>query len=221
MSWPVVSLGSVCRVTPGFAFKSADFAREGIPVVKIASIRDDHTVDLAGIQCWPTDLFSERLRKFVLKDRDIVIAMTGATAGKLGRVRTSETLLLNQRVAKIEAVHAESDYIWCVLSSGEYRKRFFDSAGGVAQPNMSGGQIEAISIPLPPTTAQKEIASAITAYDDLIENNRRRMKLLEDAARLLYQEWFVRLRFPGHERVRVKDGVPEGWEKRRIGDIAD
>jgi type I restriction enzyme S subunit len=64
-------------------------------------------------------------------------------------------------------------------------------------------------------------ASILSAYDDLIENNRRRMQLLEQAARLLYQEWFVRLRFPGHEHVKIKDGVPDGWGKRRLCDIAD
>ena len=60
----------------------------------------------------------------------------------------------------------------------------------------------------------------LAAYDDLIENNRRRVALLEQTARLLYKEWFVHLRFPGHEHVKIKDGVPEGWEKKRLGDVA-
>ena len=62
-------------------------------------------------------------------------------------------------------------------------------------------------------TTQKQIADILSAYDDLIENNRRRIQLLEQSARLLYKEWFVRLRFPGHEHVKIKNGVPEGWEK--------
>ncbi len=76
-------------------------------------------------------------------------------------------------------------------------------------------------IPLPPLRVQHEIAAILSAYDDLIENNRRRMALLEESARLLYREWFVRLRFPGHEHTRIVDGVPDGWEINRIGDIAD
>ena len=64
------------------------------------------------------------------------------------------------------------------------------------------------------------IASVLSAYDDLIENNRRRIQLLEQAARLLYKEWFVHLRFPGHEHVKIKDGVPEGWERKPLGEIA-
>ena len=72
-----------------------------------------------------------------------------------------------------------------------------------------------------PTDVQHRIADMLSAYDDLIENNRRRMALLEEAARQLYREWFVRLRFPGHEHTRITNGVPEGWERRRIGDVAE
>ena len=76
-----------------------------------------------------------------------------------------------------------------------------------------------VEVPLPPRSAQDQIASVLSAYDDLIENNRRRIQLLEQAARLLYKEWFVHLRFPGHEHTRIIDGVPEGWEKQVLGDI--
>jgi type I restriction enzyme S subunit len=69
--------------------------------------------------------------------------------------------------------------------------------------------------------AQQRIAEILSAYDDLIENNQRRMKLLEESARLLYQEWFVRLRFPGYEHARIVDGVPEGWKWKKLGEIAD
>ena len=68
---------------------------------------------------------------------------------------------------------------------------------------------------------QTEIASILSAYDDLITNNRRRIQLLEQAARLIYKEWFVRLRFPGHEHVKVRDGVPEGWERKTAFEVMD
>lgn len=73
-----------------------------------------------------------------------------------------------------------------------------------------------LNIPVPPLPIQKRIACVLSSYDDLIENNRRRMALLEESARLLYQEWFVRLRFPGHEHVRIVDGLPEGWERVQL-----
>ena len=68
---------------------------------------------------------------------------------------------------------------------------------------------------------QDRIASILSAYDDLIENNRRRIRLLEESTRLLYREWFVHLRFPGHEDVKIIDGVPEGWEKKKIAEVTD
>lgn len=78
-----------------------------------------------------------------------------------------------------------------------------------------------VEISYPPRGEQARIADILSAYDDLIENNRRRMALLEEAARQLYREWFVRLRFPGHEHTRITNGVPEGWDRKRIGDAAD
>jgi len=78
-----------------------------------------------------------------------------------------------------------------------------------------------LKFPVPDLTTQQNIASILSTYDDLIENNRRRIQLLEQAARLLYKEWFVHFRFPGHEHVKTKDGLPEGWEKGVIGDLGD
>ena len=84
---------------------------------------------------------------------------------------------------------------------------------GVAQPKLSQQNLKQIKVSLPEYPTQREIADVISAYDELMENNRRRMGLLEESARLLYQEWFVRLRFPGHEHARLTDGIPEGWER--------
>ena len=84
---------------------------------------------------------------------------------------------------------------------------------GAAQDNLSQEKLLSIEFPIPEINEQKRIADIVSAYDDLIENNRRRMALLGDAARQLYREWFVRLRFPGHEHTRITNGVPEGWKR--------
>jgi len=109
--WNRGRLGDVCRVVPGYAFKSSDWQSEGIPVIKIKNIRDDNTVDLSEVDCVPDSLLTPKLAKFVLRDGDILLAMTGATAGKVGKVRTDCTLLLNQRVGKIEPTTADRDFI--------------------------------------------------------------------------------------------------------------
>lgn len=222
-AWNRGRLGDVCRVIPGYAFKSSDWQDEGIPVVKIKNITGDNSVDLTEIDCVPESLLTPKLQKFVLKDGDILVAMTGATAGKVGKVRTDRPILLNQRVAKIAPAEADPGFIWAVVSSQEYQEKFFYLADGAAQPNMSGGQIEGVEIPLPPLPVQRRIAGILSAYDELMENSQRRIRLLEAMARALYREWFVHFRFPGHEkhpRVAAPLGdIPQGWEVCALGDF--
>ena len=91
---------------------------------------------------------------------------------------------------------------------------------GNSNPTLNRNHIHGLAIRIPEYQIQERIASILSAYDDLIENNRRRIQLSEQAARLLYKEWFVHLRFPGHEHVKIKNNVPEGWERKTVGDIA-
>ena len=97
------------------------------------------------------------------------------------------------------------------------KHRYRSFTQGAAQDNLSQGKLLALKFPVPELRLQKQIADILSAYDDLIENNRRRMALLEEAARQLYREWFVRLRFPGHEHTRSTNGVPEGWARLPLG----
>lgn len=92
---------------------------------------------------------------------------------------------------------------------------------GAAQAQITIENLSSYQITLPPMRTQRRIVEIVGAYDNLIQNNRRRIQLLEQAARLIYKEWFVRLRFPGHEHAKIIDGVPEGWEKRPLCEIAD
>ena len=89
---------------------------------------------------------------------------------------------------------------------------------GATQDNLSQEKLLSLDFDVPPVADQTRIADILSSYDDLIENNRRRMALLEESARLLYREWFVRLRFPGYEHTPVMDGVPKGWERKTLGE---
>lgn len=91
---------------------------------------------------------------------------------------------------------------------------------GNSNPTLNRNHIHALEIQIPSLNIQNLIVETLSNYDNLIENNRRRIQLLEQSARLLYKEWFVHLRFPGHEHVAIVDGVPEGWEKTRLQDVA-
>ena len=100
------------------------------------------------------------------------------------------------------------------------KQRYQQVSQGVAQDNLSLEKLLAFKLVVPPVDEQRRIADILSAYDDLIENNRRRMALLEETARQLYREWFVRLCFPGHEHTRIIQGVPEGWEFKSLGEVA-
>lgn len=215
-SWEMTPLGDVADVVPGFAFKSKDWCDEGVPVLKIKNITGDGSVETSVADCVPSEINSDRMRRYRLGFGDILIAMTGATAGKVGIIRSHGLFLLNQRVAKLVPRGVDAGYFWSVVRSEEYEKLFFRLADGAAQPNMSGSQIERLPIPVPPLATQQRIAAILGAYDDLIEVNRRRVAVLEEMARGLFEEWFVRFRFPGHEDVPIVDTpngpLPKGWE---------
>lgn len=111
-------------------------------------------------------------------------------------------------------------FLYYYLGLSEVVEWLERNAVGTTMLNLNTSILGKVQIPDVDLAFQKHIASILSAYDDLIENNRRRIQLLEQAARLLYKEWFVHLRFPGHEHIKIKDGVPVGWEKKLLGDIA-
>jgi type I restriction enzyme, S subunit len=92
-------------------------------------------------------------------------------------------------------------------------------SSGASVPTLNRNNLDNLVVSIPGIEQQRRIASILSAYDDLIENNQRRIKFLEESARQLYKEWFVRLRFPGYEHTRIIDGVPEGWERKTAYDI--
>jgi type I restriction enzyme S subunit len=100
------------------------------------------------------------------------------------------------------------------------KKRYKNFTQGAAQDNLSQGKLLSLKFPVPDFPTQRAIADTLSKYDDLIENNQRRIELLEESARQLYKEWFVRFRFPGYEHVKFSDGMPEGWSFQPLKEIA-
>ncbi len=105
------------------------------------------------------------------------------------------------------------------LFDATLKKRFKKFTQGAAQDNLSQEKLLSLELLVPDVTEQKRIADILAAHDELIENNRRRIKLLEETALLLYREWFVHFRFPGHEHVELNDGIPKGWSSFQLGEI--
>lgn len=163
------------------------------------------------------------LRKGRLSRGDIVYTTRG-TIGNVAYYSNTipyEHLRINSGmvILRVNVVEANAAFLYQYLKSAKVREYFLSFKTGSAQPQLPIKNFSAIEIDLPDLPTQRRIASILSAYDDLIENNRRQIKLLEEAAQRLYREWFVELRFPGHEGVKVVDGVPEGWMKGTVDNI--
>jgi len=166
--------------------------------------------------------FAETHRRTDLGPGDVLLTNSG-TIGRLAIAPDNEktqrtTFQKSVAILKPQPERITSHFLYYSLAAN--RARLINSAGGAAQKNLLLGELRRFTIRIPPLAEQAKIASILSAYDDLIENNRRRIQLLEQAAHLLYKEWFVHLRFPGHEHVTITDGVPEGWTVRRLSDLA-
>lgn len=227
-------LGEVADVISGFAFKSTDFGDKGIPVIKIKNIRLGH-VDLNEAS-YVDEKHLSIPDRFHVKSGDVLISLTGShitqpnsVVGRIARHSDGQPrCLLNQRAGKIIAKDmrvCDPRFLFYALSEQETMLAIAVKAHGAAsQANVSPSQVESIEIAFPPLPVQQRIAGILSAYDKLIENSQRRIKILEAMARGLYREWFVHFRFPGHEnhpRVASALGeIPQGWEVRSVKDVA-
>lgn len=150
--WEVNKLKRIAEVISGYAFKSSDFGKVGIPVIKIKNIISDSMISIQDADKINKDILTDKLSKFILSYGDMVVAMTGATAGKVGRIASKEILALNQRVAKIQPKEGYYSFVWGRIGTEETKNELFRLADGAAQPNMSGGQIENIPVLVPSNT---------------------------------------------------------------------
>lgn len=227
MSYQADILGTHINILSGFAFKSNDFVDSGIPVIKIKNITPPN-VSMDDLSYVLDDVIPS---KYILNYDDVLIAMTGShinqmasVVGRVARVKCSEKTALNQRVGKITVIDPDDcdlDYVYYYLSQEKVKIELANKAGGAAnQANISPTDIKNLAIPFPNINIQRKISSVLRAYDDLIENNQKQIKLLEEAAQRLYKEWFVDFRFPGHENTKITDGIPEGWRRGALADVA-
>ena len=197
------------------------FVEEGINFIKAEALNGDTSLDRSGF-AFIDEETHQLLQRSILEENDVLVTIAGANTGKCGFVRESDLPAnTNQAVGIVRINHelAKPRFVYYFFKQKKTLDYIQTMSAQAAQPNLNLTNLGKILIALPPRNVQIRIASILSAYDDLIENNRRRIQLLEQAAGLLYKEWFVRLRFPGHEHVKIKDGVPEGWEKKPLGDV--
>jgi type I restriction enzyme, S subunit len=221
----LTSLDSICKLissggTP--SRKTSSFFADGgsgHPWVKSKELRDCAIADTEE------HISDEGLNKSSAKyypANAVLIAMYGANVGQLGWLKAPATV--NQAVCALIADDDKADWRYLFYALLLNRHDLTIQAQGAAQQNLNQDLIRQFHIDLPSLPIQRRIAGILSAYDDLIENSQRRIKILEEMARRLYREWFVHFRFPGHEDCRFVDSplgeIPEGWEVKKLATVA-
>ena len=226
MNWPTIRFEELyAEPSRNGTYKPKQFHGSGVRIVNMGEmfaydiIADQEMKRLA--------MADAEMGRFGLVDGDLLFgrrSLVEAGAGKCSLVEglseptTFESSIIRVRVDK-NRIRPRFIYYW--LKSHFGRGTIRAIVTGTTVKGIKGSVLKDVQILCPPIETQDGIIENLRAYDDLIENNRRRIQLLEQAARLLYKEWFVHLRFPGHEHVKIEDGVPEGWGKKTIADVCD
>ncbi|MDI6707433.1 MAG: restriction endonuclease subunit S, partial [Bacillota bacterium] len=190
------------------------------PYIRVVDFTDDG-LDRTNIK-YITDSTYDKIKRYTISSEDIYISIAG-TIGRVGIVpKDLSGANLTENAAKISNIDKSYDRQFLVyyLRSPQGQAEIFSKIVGTSQPKLALFRIKEIRVPKVHLPTQRKIAAILSGYDDLIENNTRRIKNLEEMAQLIYREWFVKFRFPGHEKVRMVDSelgpIPEGWEVKRL-----
>jgi type I restriction enzyme S subunit len=218
--WTKERLGNHVKLESGNAFQSLEFSDKGTPIVRISNIRNDK-IDLLNVVYYQG---SNRLEKFLIADGDILLAMSGATTGKIGKYTYSFKSYLNQRVGRfkiIDETKSENEYIYQLVRSREFAENTLIDAIGGAQPNISSSQVENVVYKFPPLPEQKKIASILTSVDEVIENTQKQIDKLQDLKKATMNELLTK----GIGHTEFKDSelgrIPKSWEVYSVQELLD
>ena len=223
-SWKLVPFGEL-RAHSAFGprFSSKDYADDGdIATLRTTDISDDGRI---SYETMPLAKLDGQFAKHFLKKGDLVITRSG-TCG-IAAVFTGYKMPVLPGAFLIRfRLHPSGNplYYRYFFNSPVGRGHVLSTATGAVQQNLNITNLENLKVPFPPVAVQNRIVAALSAYDDLIENNSRRIAILEEMAQSLYREWFVNFRFPGHENAKFIDSplgkIPEEWRVHHLGDVA-
>ena len=212
----------------GSKLVSRDYVDQGVPVIRGGNLPKDCRFSFDDLVFVTEDKVASDLLGNLAFPGDIVVTQRG-TLGQVGLIPSSSPyakLVVSQSQMKLTVDPAKADpvFVYYALKSPVGQHEIHSRAITAGVPHINLSSFQQILLPCPPLSTQRKIAAILSAYDDLIENNDRRVKLLEESATRLYREWFVDFRYPGHENVRLVDSglgpIPEGWKVRQLQDVA-
>lgn len=222
MSWEMVKLGDVCSSIYDGDHNAPPKADSGVPFITISNLDEaDGTIDFDDTK-YVSEGYYDSLSAERRPQKDDVLYSVVGSFGIPSLVRGKRRFVFQRHIAILRpSDRIVPAYLYYVLKSPDFYHWADSVAVGAAQRTVTLGQLRNKTVALPPLDQQKRIADILSAYDKLIENSRRQIALLEEAAQRLYKEWFVDLRFPGYETTPIIDGLPEGWRTCSISDVCE
>ena len=216
------TLDEVCEFIVDCLHKTAPTQLTGYPSIRTPNVGRGRLV-LEGVNRVSEDVYAKWTKRAIPEPGDLIVARE-APAGNVAIIGEGQTVLLGQRTVHLRPDYEKVDpsFLCYYLLAPRQQGALLAGETGATARHVNMRDIRRLKLgSLPNVPTQRRLGQIIAAYDDLIENNRRRIALLEEAARLLYREWFIQLRFPGHEHVEITDGLPAGWEQRTLGDVVE
>ena len=207
----------------GSKLTTRDYVSEGVPVIRGTNLNNGRFLGMDDFVFVTETKVRDDLSSNLAAPGDLVFTQRG-TLGQVAIIPDegiSDQYVISQSQMKltVDGSKADARFLYYYFSSRETVQRILNYISSSGVPHINLTVLRNFELPVPPPKTQRTIADLLSTYDDLIENNRRRIQLLEESARLLYKEWFVHLRFPGHEHVTITDGVPDGWEPRTLAEV--
>jgi len=219
-------LNDVCTLIVDCEHKTAPTQSKGIPSIRTPNIGKSRLI-LDNVNRVSDETYKAWTKRAIPQTDDLILARE-APIGNVAIILSNQKVCLGQRTVLIrpEKNQVDSQYICYLLLGDEIQGKIISLSNGATVNHLNMRDIRNLELPkLPPLPTQRKIAAILSAYDDLIENNTRRIKILEEMAQALYSEWFVKFMFPGHEKVKMVESelgmVPEGWEVKNVFDLAD
>lgn len=206
--WEVKKLGEICEIQNGYAFRSALFREQGLPILRISNIQND-VITLDNIVYFLESDYNIDLDRFKVYSGDIVIALSGATTGKIGINKTDLTFYLNQRVALCRESNALiKGYLFYYLRTKTME--LLSMAGGAAQPNLSTNQIQQLLISVPPLQIQQQVVEELDSLTSIIEKQKKQLEELDNLAQSIFYDMF------GDPIANEK-----GWDLKKLDNICN
>ena len=220
MAWEKVKLGDVCKSITDGDHQSLPLSECGIPFIVIANISSNNRIEFEKTRYVPLDYYEKLDEKRKPQKGDVLLTVKGSF-GIPVFVANDKPFVFQRDIAILKCGEkVNPKFLFFYMKNKDFYLYTDSIAIGAAQRAITLNALRNTIIRLPQLNVQNRIADILSAYDDLIENNQKQIKLLEEAAQRLYKQWFIDLKFPGHESTKIIDGLPEGWKKEKLVDLA-